>query len=57
MELHHPTADSGLILIETPGIKSFTRPKGVGRVATTDVGATDAQVLKELGEAVLNLNR
>ena len=27
MELHHPTADSGLTLIETPGSKSFTRPK------------------------------
>src|SRR6266849_1571047 len=30
MELHHPTADSGLTLIETPGSKSFTRPKWVG---------------------------
>ncbi len=29
MELHYPTADSGLTLIETPGSKSFTRPKSL----------------------------
>src|SRR6266851_6279803 len=38
MELHHPTADSGLTLIETPGSKSFTRPqarKGVYQCGKT----------------------